>query len=210
MVKSLFNRGIVDEITHYNPNLKLSSQQNEINKRNTGLMLSFISGCTHHLSMDADEFYKDIQFKRAKRLIEENNITSSACQMQTYWKSNDIVLNPPEEYYVPFINKIDITTKFILNTNFYCLADPTRRIKIDSTTRYILFERDDIEMHHMSYVRKDIRMKLENSSASDNFKDKIDNLVKYYNEWYYPQPAKLAGAEDRYYKLKKVKPLFKL
>jgi len=61
----------------------------------------------------------------------------------------------------------------------------------------------------MSYVRKNLRTKLQNSSASPNFKN-IDKLVNYYEKWEYPKQGLMGGAPDKLYDIKKIKKLFKL
>jgi hypothetical protein len=38
-------------------------------------------------------------------------------------------------------------------------------------------------MHHYSYVREDIRMKLINSSALRNYKDRVEEIVSAYQNW---------------------------
>jgi len=47
------------------------------------------------------------------------------------------------------------------------LIDPTR--KLNKLTRLVLFERSELEMHHMSYVRQDIVAKIQNVSNRGNF-----------------------------------------
>ena len=59
----------------------------------------------------------------------------------------------------------------------------------------------------MSYVRKDLRKKLQNSSASPNFKS-IDKIVDYYNKWEYPKQGLMGGAPDKFYNIVKVDKLF--
>ena len=59
----------------------------------------------------------------------------------------------------------------------------------------------------MSYVRKDIKTKLTNSSASPNFQN-IDRLVNYYNSWEYPKQALMGGAPDKFYDIVKEEKLF--
>jgi len=73
-----------------------------------------------------------------------------------------------------------------------------------------IFTRDEIEMHHMSYVRKDISKKLYNSSAVHNFSDRLDFLCDYFNNWKEGERALLAGVEERYYNLNKVDNIFNI
>jgi hypothetical protein len=157
------------------------------------------------MSMDSDEFYKEDELKKVLDVMVEGNYDSSACQLQTYWKSGEWVLNPPEEYYVSLIYKIRTGVDFVLGHNFPVLVDPTRRMNPGNCK---IFTRDEIEMHHMSYVRKDISKKLYNSSAVHNFSDKLDFLCNYFNNWKEGERALLAGMEEHYYNLNKVDNIF--
>ena len=170
---------------------------NELKKRNLGLELSKLNGCTHHMSMDVDEYYDTHELADAINDVVLGGFDSSACQMQTYWKDDTHRLKVPEEYYVPLVYKID-GRKFDSRVTWPVLVDPTRRLQPGKT---MLFDRSSVEMHHMSYVRADIRSKLENSSASINFASRIDNLVSAYDNWSPGDPAVFAGAEERVYEL---------
>jgi hypothetical protein len=177
---------------------------NELKKRNLGLELSRLNGCTHHMSMDVDEYYHASELVRAINEVVEGDFDSSACQMQTYWKDDTHCLEIPEEYYVPLLYKID-DRNFDLRSRWAVPVDPTRRMR---PGKIKLFERDTIEMHHMSYVRSDIRSKLENSSASKNFTNRIDALVSAYENWIPGDPATFAGAEERVYRLREIESRF--
>jgi hypothetical protein len=63
-------------------------------------------------------------------------------------------------------------------------------------------------MHHGSYIRDDIRKKLENSSASINFKDDIEKLVNHYENWKYPDLVMWGGRPSKFLKVLKVENLF--
>ena len=54
----------------------------------------------------------------------------------------------------------------------------------------------------MSYVRKDLRRKLQNSSASPNFRN-IDKIVDYFNKWEFPQQGLMGGAPDKFFNIVK-------
>lgn len=204
-LKELDGSGMVDEFINYNPP-KINGHFNEINKRNIGLNSCLAADCSHFMSMDADEFYLRGELSYAIKKIDECGADSSACKMQTYYKSAKYVLDPPEEYFVPLIYKLD-RREFKLGIKWPVLADPTRRL---TTGQIKIFERNEIQMHHMSYVRLDIGSKLRNSSANLNFKSKINRLVEHYNSWTPDKPAYLAGREERYYKVKEIDPLFEI
>lgn len=207
-LKSLFKDKLIDEFYCYNPKLSLHPRINEMTKRNIGLSLSILAECTHHLSIDVDEFYIKKQFDNAKKYIECNNIYSSVCQLQDYYKYPTLQIIPPKTYYVTFIFKIIPNIKFIYGTRFPVLVDPSRRLSIFNPFK--VFQRKELEMQHMSYVRKDIRLKLENSSSCRNFFDKIEGVVKHYENFKEGDQAMFAGKECVYHDLQKVNNQFNI
>lgn len=172
-------------------------KRNETQKRNTGLQVCRLAKCTHFMSMDSDEYYIPAQLDYVIKDIDKYGHRSTACQMQTYYKSTQYVLDPPEEYYVPLIYKID-ERSFDQGAYTGVKVDPSRKMK-GKMKRY---GRKEIEMHHLSYVRDDIRDKLRNASASVNFKDRVEEISNYYDEWHWPMPAYLGGKQKRLHKLK--------
>jgi hypothetical protein len=187
LLNKLKNEGLIDELFQYSPKVNKRGHFNEITKRNIGLSLSEGNGCTHHMSMDSDEFYIDEQFKFLKKEMREGGYDSSACQMTTYYKEPIYRLDPKEEYYVSLIYKINNNSSYVMGTPFPVLVDPTRRMQ---TTNCRIFTRDEIEMHHMSFVRKNITTKLNNSSAnSDGYKVYFDKMLECYNNWSFGDKA---------------------
>ncbi len=204
LLEGLVSEGLVDEIFEYRPNINKGRHYNEIRKRNLGLTFSESADCTHHMAMDSDEFYTDEQFKFMKQTMLDGNYDSSACQMTTYYKDSTYRLDPKEDYYVSLPFKIEQGKDYVIGCPFPVLVDPTRRMK---TSNCRIFTREEIEMHHMSYVRKDIRKKLQNSSASPNFRD-IDKLVDYFEKWEYPKQALMGGAPDKFFNIVKEDKIF--
>jgi hypothetical protein len=204
LLEKLVNNGLIDELFMYKPTLNKGGHYNEIRKRNLGLYISEGAGCTHHMAMDSDEFYTDEQFKFMKEEMLKGNFDSSACQMVTYYKDSKYRLDPKEEYYVSLPFKIRQGIEYVMGKPFPVLVDPTRRMDAGSCK---IFSREEIEMHHMSYVRKDIRKKLQNSSASPNFKN-IDKIVDYFNKWEYPKQGLMGGAPDKLYDIVEEPKLF--
>jgi len=204
LLEKLKSKGLIDELFEYRPKVNKGGHYNEIKKRNLGLYISEGADCTHHMAMDSDEFYTDEQFKFMKGEMVSGGFDSSACQMTTYYKEPIYRLEPKEEYYVSLPFKIRQGVEFVMGTTFPVLVDPTRRMVAGNCR---VFTRDEIEMHHMSYVRKDLRKKLQNSSASPNFKN-IDKLVDYYKKWEFPQQGLMGGAPDKHYDIVEVPKLF--
>lgn len=197
-LKDLKSRGMIDEFILFVPNLTKSAHKNELKKRNIGLELAKIAGCTHFMSMDTDEFYIPKDFAEAKNKIIAEDVDASYCNMQTYYKSWDYSIYPPEEYFVSFIFKI-LENRSFKSCEFELLVDPTRNMVSE---KYYIFDRNEIEMMHGSYIRKNIGAKLNNSSAKKNFRNKINHLINVFENWKFPDKALLAGSEDRYYDVK--------
>jgi hypothetical protein len=205
---SLLKEKLINKVHYYEPDLSLNPKLNELNKRNLGLLLSKNANCTHHLSIDVDEFYNK-QFNKAKKYIEQYNVNVSVCQMQTYYKYPTLQVIPPEKYYVTFIFAIKSQTKFILNLKKYpVLVDPSRYIPIHGSFK--IFKRKELEMHHMSYIRKNIRFKMENAGAKCNYVKKINRLVNHYENFKEGDQAMCAGKKSVYHNLHKVSNQFNI
>jgi hypothetical protein len=206
LLERLKSEGLVDELFEYNPKINKGGHSNEIQKRNIGLALSQGAACTHHMSMDSDEYYIGSEFENLKKLVEDGNYDSSFCQMQTYYKSWEYSLNPPEEYYVSLIFKIKPDSDYVMGYPTPVLVDPTRRMS--PSDKPLVLKREQIQMHHGSYIRNDIRTKLTNSSASVNFNNDINRIVDHYNNWKYPENVLWGGLPSTLHKVKKVGNLF--
>ncbi len=165
---------------NYIPDLNISAQKNEENKRNIGLEKAKELECTHFLCMDCDEYYEPKEFEHHKNLILNGNFDASACRLFTYYKKPTIQLTPLEEYYVPFIHKIYPETKLCFDKSYPAFVDPTRR----TNTHKSFLKIETPIMHHFSFVRKDIERKWRNSSSAQAFpnvkqlKEDFDNFEK--------------------------------
>ena len=193
----------IDHLFLYIPS-KFGGHHNEVLKRNIGKRICQTHGCTHHATIDTDELYDPDQLAYAWEEVKQGNHDGSVCKMQTYWKSTRYALDPPEEYYVPLIYKMD-DRRFSVRNRMKVRTDPTRALKCDNLR---IFTRDEIEMHHLSYVRDDIRTKLMNSSASVNYISRIDEIVEHYETWKPGDVAYLAGKEIRYHNLREIESTF--
>ena len=203
LLEKLEGDGLIDELFMYKPTLNRGGHYNEIRKRNLGLYISEGVDCTHHMAMDSDEFYTDEQFKFMKEEMLKGDYDSSACQMTTYYKEPIYQLDPKEDYYVSLLFKIRHGVEYVMGGPFPVLVDPTRRM-VSSNCR--VFTREELEMHHMSFVRKNITTKLNNSSAKGSFDSKITKISDHYNKWEYPN--KVMWASGQLLNVKKVEGLF--
>jgi hypothetical protein len=169
------------KVTHsyFTPDIQKGGTHNEIAKRFKGSMIAKDLGCTHFLHIDTDEYYVPSDFEHGKAFVLEHNLDTSYCKLVTYFKQPNYRLEPLENYYVPFICKI--TSCNIGGFGIY--TDPTRGTSPQGRCKEV-----PILMHHMSYVRNDIAMKLRNSSARVNIKEGVEKRMEKINNWQLGQP----------------------
>lgn len=176
-LEDLLKRKLIDNLIYYNPTTHKGGGFNETRKRNIGLNDCKINNCTHMMSMDTDECYLNDQLAYAKQMIESNNSDSSACKMKVYYKYPTLQIKKLMDVYVSLIMKID--DRQFTNAGWPVTVDPTRKMKAN---KLHLFTRNEIEMHHYSYVRTDLNAKLTNSSAVSNYTKHIPLLLKQYEQ----------------------------
>ena len=178
LLDELISKKLIDKSIEYIPtfnNCINNGATNEINKRNIALEFLKKNYCNYILDMDCDEFYEKEKLMESIKYINYMGYDSAFCNLRTYYKFADCEIIPLENYYVPCIYKIQQNSKFELieKFNFPVDCDQTRKIK----TKYpYVFSRNELEMHHFSYVRKDIESitsKYKNSSCIVDY----DNLI---------------------------------
>lgn len=188
---NLKSKKIIDKIFRYNPQIENGPHWNETMKRNTGIVLSESFGCTHHISMDTDEFYKTEEFKKAKQEIIDNNYEITCVKVVPYFKNTIYQYEEPDDLYVTFIFNLKNKTFKMCNTPV--LIDPTRRLE----GNYHIFNKDDIYMHHFTMIRKDLKKKIENSSAKINIHKHMDDVIREYENWEYPNDITMVTNQKR-------------
>jgi len=190
LLEQLRSEGLVDELIAYTPRLGVHPHVNELAKRNRGLQAARDAGCSHYMSLDADEIYLPGQLAWAKEDIERGAWQGSACLSATFYGSPRHRLVPDDPTYFSMIFTVTPATRFALNASFPVLVDPTRCIVRD---RVRIFTRQEVEMQHYSYVRRDLRIKLRNSSARSNFEGEIEGVAAHHAQWRPGQRAFLIG-----------------
>lgn len=164
---------LINEVIIYDP-LDISPMRNETRKRNIGREKALSLGCTHFISMDCDEYYKPDEFKDAKDKVEELGLKSTVVRLKTYFGKPEYRIVPDETYYVPFI--CDVHLRIGNWSNGY-ECDPTRKPNAKATLL-------DLYMYHYSWIRDNIAMKIDNSSANVNLKKHREELINACNEPY--------------------------
>lgn len=145
------------------------ARNSETDKRNFGLKIAREQGYTHFLTMDADEFYEPEAFLKEKEKFKNPNLKGLVCQCQTYFKSPQLTIGL-DTTLVPFIHELTPTINHEFNRN-YPFAWINRQIRIDPTRSLNItsgVERTDLIMHHYSYLRSDLSVKIRNSTARAN------------------------------------------
>ena len=197
LLNELKERGLIDELVLFEPDLNDMQGHHasikETKKRNIGLEISRANGCDFHCSIDADEFYTDEQFKYMKDVMEDGYFDTGFCQHLQYYKDSIFRLATPEPEYVSTLERITPDTKYVFMQPTQVSIDPTRGTSNANKKCYI-FSREECEMHHMSFVRKNIRGKLQSHSSRQFFTDElIEKVGSYYDSWVYPSPCMWAG-----------------
>lgn len=184
-LQGMVKEGLIDELYLYEPILEIHPRYNELAKRDIGFILAKNRGCDYFLGMDVDEFYDGEQFEAALKYIVDYNISTSAVSIITYLKSPEYqeqgvhaFIEDGEQMisaFVPFLIKIDRTIGQKHGVMFFpCFVDPTRNISCPG--RFKLFPVQNIAMHHMSTVRKDLLKKYGNTSATNISERSLNNL----------------------------------
>jgi hypothetical protein len=152
---------------HCEPVPGFAPHDNETTKRNFGLIQAKKDGFSHFLMMDCDEFYVQQDVFDGKVQMIHDDLNGLVCPLRVYIKEPTLWCT--DHTLVPFIQKLtpDVTVgahkyfPFAYDDLGHAHIDPTRRpshrdrIKMSSAT-----------MHHFSYVRKDMELKINNSSAN--------------------------------------------
>lgn len=143
----------------------LTPLANETRKRNHGIGYAK-NRCTHFFLADSDEFYKPEEVKEVKNLFTDPHLNGVVCPLVVYIGKPTLWCE--DHTLVPFIHKLNKNTQagnFKSYPHAYDSAghahiDPSRRL---NETRGVVM--CNATMHHFSYLRKDIDLKINNSSA---------------------------------------------
>ena len=148
--------------------IKASPNVNEIRKRNYGLKCAYEIGATHFIMMDADEFYRRDEFLLEwRKFITNKDLNGVVCKLKVFIGKPTLWCD--DHTLVPAIHKLRRNTEvgpfrrypFAVDKGGTAHIDPTRRV--NETNGVIMGQ---MTMYHMSYVRKNMKMKIDNSSAN--------------------------------------------
>ncbi len=181
LLERLKSDNLIDELIHFEPDLSVHHKVNELNLRNLGRIASKRAGCTHHISADVDELYQAEQLEFAKAAMEEDDYDFSVAPLITYYKHPTYLIVPIQKLVVSFIHPVDnVYDMEIRYPNFPFHMETTRRFS--KCQKYRVFDKDEFSIHHMSYVRKDIRKKLANSD-NGRFYKKLEKFISDFDKY---------------------------
>lgn len=180
--------------TQLEPERGLSPLFNETRKRNYGLDFARQQGFTHFLISDSDEFYIPSEMNAEKKRFDNPNLNGLVHPLKVYIKSP--TLWTYDHTLCAGIHKLNHNTQ-CGNFNNYPFAydaggkahiDPSRRLNYTSG-----IEMSSVYMQHFSYVRKNIDLKIDNSSANlrrsrQNIYDELRDAKPGYLSRLYHQP----------------------
>ncbi len=197
---------LVDNIVEVELDTSKKPREQETDKRNLLIQDAEDHGCSHAIVIDSDEYYTRKSFEDACKQIDEHDYEITYCQYINYYHDYMHFLVYPfkEGMYVPFVTKTKYRHSFEC-TDFNKPSDPTRRfvrpfkgtkqvmgsdhqlhtIKL-YTVDYHIFNWNEVKMHHLSWLRADIRKKLNMWSSKtcfDNYDDLIDKAVNSFNNF---------------------------
>ncbi len=157
-------------------NTAIEAKDLEKEKRNRGRKICIENGCDYFLDLDVDELFDKEQFLKAKNFIIDNKIQYSICETVNYCYLPTIQKITQKTQYIMFVCKID-WTKSLGSTNYSKSIDPTRGYIIENFGKVYEFKKEDLIMHHMSNVRKDLFLKYKASSVANLDKTRINELI---------------------------------
>ena len=197
---------LVDSIVEIELDLKKAPREQETDKRNILIQDAYDNNCTHCICIDSDEYYTKKAFEKACQEIDEHDYPITYCQYINYYHDyNHFLVYPFKDgMHVPFVTRTEYRHDFEC-VDFTLPSDPTRRfvrpfdgykeIKTSDgkvhklknyTVDYYVFPWNVVKMHHLSWLRANIRKKLNMWSSKtcfDNYHDLIDKAVNAFNNF---------------------------
>jgi hypothetical protein len=182
-LNELKNNGMINHINIFNVEYAAKNipeaKELEKRKRNEGRLICLEKGYDYYLDCDCDEFYKKEEFNRAKKFIIDNKIEFSGCHFVNYQNKPIFRSKKISDGIVPFICKLDQRYE-LTGAKFLGSCDPTRGYNIVNVPDFKkkLFFPNDLLMHHMTGVRKDLYKKFKYTSLAALDKSRINEAVQ--------------------------------
>lgn len=189
----------------YDADLTVNAKENERRKHTEMIAHARDRGATHFIMLACDHFYREVDFGECKHLVEYNDYDATFTAMYTYYKKPTWQITPIEDYYMPFICKLHPETKIQRVPNFPLLVDPS--VQMNTLGKWLLFQENEIMLHHYSMIRRDINGKFRNA-ASPWKPIQIDEFCREWNEYDIKENPGVKYFKER--KIKEVRDYFNL
>lgn len=147
------------------PMRTFNSLTNETRKRNHGIDIAKREGFTHFLISDADEFYLPDEMNEEKKRFDNPALNGLVHALKVFIGKPTLWCEDHTK--VPGIHKLQPKT-YVGNFREYPFTFDEKGTHIDPSRRpnYLSgIELSEVYMLHYSYVRKDIDLKIDNSTA---------------------------------------------
>jgi hypothetical protein len=204
----LKNEGLIDELYLWCSSVSPSDveQFNSLDmlKRQKGLELARDNDCTHYLNLDNDELYTKRGLRYMKRVMMSKFGTRydySVLRHLQYYKNASYIRRKKEQEYVMGIFPIKDLAQFEYGAQSEYPIDPGRKI---SGSKVVEFWRYEVCMHHLTYVRSDIRTKLISAHSRDGNLLALERIIQRYENYTFPQTGYWGHGLE--VELKRVKP----
>lgn len=167
-------------LDRYDPSEIATTKENERQKHTQLMNEAKRLHASHYILAATDHFYTVDHIRYAKRKAIELDFDVSVTRMFTYYKEPIWQLEPPEEYFMPFISKLHRSTLFTRRVSYPVVVDPS--VKVNTSSVIHEFSIDDCVLHHFSMIRKDIKDKFKNAASSVNWTpEQVNRFVLEYN-----------------------------
>jgi predicted aldo/keto reductase-like oxidoreductase len=190
LLRELKDKKLIDNLVLFNPPLNKHPEEIERIKHNLGYDFALRSKCEYNMQNACDHFYFKDEFSKVQEILLEYPVDLVTGYMHTYYKSSSYRYADTEDYVVPILNKVKKGNKYEILPPAPLVIDPAMRMKYESC---FCLPKDKPIMHHLHSVRKDFRKKLVNSAASYQWKEDIDRMVEWYENWTPDKDAYLFG-----------------
>lgn len=191
----------------FHPDLSKNTKENERNKHQQMLLQARALDCTHFFLSATDHFYITEEFIFGKNTCQIQNPDVSFTKMYTYYKDPTWQLTPTESYYMPFIMRLNSSTKIARNSLYPVPTDPS--VQVSPAKHTYVFHENDLILHHYSMIRNDIEDKFRNAAASIRWKqEQVKQFIDEYKNYNIEENPGLTYFQGR--KIKVVENYFKL
>ena len=170
LLENLKNKGLIDELVLFEPNIKDASRTSELKKRNFGLKYAKKAKVDYFMTMDCDEFFIARELEKAKFEIVRKGYTHAFCPIENYGYEPILKHYPDSSGFVQIFSKLHWFSKLSNSRHCVCDVDFTRKLSYYPFAKYWVF--GTVRMHHFSYIRKNLKNKHTNASSCDFIRPK--------------------------------------